>query len=268
MLRYLVWIPLIVVTLFVGSVLAALLFRCSPADIVQALKSGETLFALRLSLLTSLAAVCLALLLGVPTGYVLARRAFPGHTLIDTLLDLPLVMTPLVAGVGLLMLFGRDWLGGPLTELGLSLVFTPWGAVVAQTFIATPIVIRSSKAAFEGVNRRYELAAQTLGLPGHAIFVRVTLPLAWQGLVTGTVLAWARALGEFGATLMIAGATRFKTATLPVSVYLNISSGELELALASAWILLLIGFVLLLAVKLIGRGASGQLLTCDPRPQK
>jgi len=261
MLRHILWIPLIFITLLVCGVLAALLFHVAPAEILQALKSGETLFALRLSLATSAAAVFLSLLLGVPSGYVLARRRFPAKALIDTLLDLPLVMTPLVAGIGLLFLFGRDWLGGYLAELGIRLVFTPLGAVVAQTFIAVPIVIRSSRAAFEGVNRRYELAAQTLGLSGGAIFFRITLPLARQGIVTGTVLAWARALGEFGATLMIAGATRFKTATLPVSVYLNISSGALGLALAGAWLLLLFAFLLLLAVKLLGNGAGGKMLT-------
>jgi molybdate transport system permease protein len=260
MLRRIIWIPLIILTLLVCGVLAALLLHVAPAEIVQALKSAETLFALRLSLATSTAAVCLSLLLGVPSGYVLARRSFPGKAVIDTLLDLPLVMTPLVAGIGLLFLFGRDWLGGSLADLGIRLVFTPLGAVVAQTFIAVPIVIRASRAAFEGVNRRYELAAQTLGLSSLAIFLRITLPLARTGIVTGTVLAWARALGEFGATLMLAGATRFKTATLPVSVYLNISSGELGLALASAWLLLLFAFVLLLVVKALGRGAGGTML--------
>jgi len=260
MLRFLVWVPLVLITLLVVGVLSALFFHVSPSEIVQALQNRETLFALRLSLLTSSAAVCLSLLLGVPSGYVLARRHFPGRAVIDTLLDLPLVMTPLVAGVGLLFLFGRDWLGGYLTELGIRLVFTPLGAIAAQTFIATPIVIRSSRAAFEGVNRRYELAAQTLGLPAQYIFFRITLPLARQGILTGTVLAWARALGEFGATLMIAGATRFKTATLPVSVYLNISSGELGLALAGAWLLLFFGFVLLLTVKVLGKGTNGRLL--------
>lgn len=255
MLRWIVWIPLVCVTLFVCGVLAALLLHVSPGDVWRALGSSETRFALRLSLVTSVSAVMLSLFLGVPTGYVLARRRFPAQAVIDTLLDLPLVMTPLVAGIGILFLFGRDWLGGTLAGLGLRLVFTPLGAVLAQTFIAVPIVIRSSRAAFEGVNRRFELAGQTLGLPAPVIFARITLPLAWQGILTGTILAWARALGEFGATLMVAGATRFKTATLPVSVYLNIGSGELGAAIACAWILLALGFVLLLAIKLLGLSA-------------
>jgi len=260
MVRMLVWLPLGLVTLFVGCVLAALFFHVSFSEITDALQCRETQFALRLSLVTSSAAVILSLVMGIPSGYVLARRLFPGRMLIDTLLDLPLVMTPLVAGVGLLFLFGQEWFGGQLAALGIRLVFTPGGAIAAQTFIAVPIVIRSSRAAFESVNRRYELAGQTLGLSGQAIFFRITLPLAWQGILTGAVLAWARALGEFGATLMIAGATRFKTATLPVSVYLNISSGELGMALACVWILLFFGFVLLLAIKLLGRKVDSRLM--------
>lgn len=259
MKRFLTSIPLIISVLFVCGVLAAILFYLSPAEIVKALRSKETLFALRLSLLTSLAAVAVSLLLGVPSAYILARRSIPFKPLIDTLLDLPLVMTPLVAGIGLLFLFGQDWLGGSLFRLGIHVVFTPLGAVVAQTFICLPIVIRSSKVSFEGVNDRYEMAGLTLGLERWQIFMYITLPLAWQGILTGAMLAWARALGEFGATLMVAGATRFKTATLPVSVYLNISSGELGLALACAWLLLMTGFVLLLIIKMLGGSRKNAL---------
>jgi molybdate transport system permease protein len=248
--------PLILIILFMAGVLGALIFEVSPAEISQAVSSTETLFALRLSLTTSLLAVSASVLLGVPSAYLLARRDFFGKTAVDILLDLPLVMTPLVAGVGLLFLFGERWLGGALADLGLRLIFTPWGAVAAQTFIAAPILTRSCRAAFEAIDRRYELAGRTLGLSPFQVFFLVTLPLARQGLLSGTILAWARALGEFGATLMVAGATRFKTATLPISVYLNISSGELGLALACSWLLLFTGFLLLLALKWIGRGRN------------
>lgn len=254
------FLPLIVMTLFMAAVPAALLFYLSPAEIFHAISSAETLFALRLSLTTSLLAVSASILLGVPAAYLLARRDFFGKATVDALLDLPLVMTPLVAGVGLLFLFGQKWLGGALADLGLRLLFTPWGAVAAQTFIAAPILTRSCRAAFEAVDRRYELAGQTLGLSPFRVFFKVTLPLARQGLLSGTILAWTRALGEFGATLMVAGATRFKTTTLPISVYLNISSGELGLALACSWVLLLTGLILLLSLKWIGRGRNGNLL--------
>ena len=253
------FIPLILILLFMAGVLGALIFQVSPAEISKAFSSAEILFALRLSLTTSLLAVLISILLGVPAAYLLARRDFFGKALVDAILDLPLIMTPLIAGVGLLFLFGQSGLGGPLSKLGLHLVFTPWGAVAAQTFIAAPILTRSCRTAFEAVNPRYELAGQTLGLSPSGAFFLVTLPLARRGFLSGIILAWARALGEFGATLMVAGATRFKTATLPISVYLNISSGELGLALACSWLLLLTGFLLLIALKCIGLGRIGGL---------
>lgn len=256
-------IPLILILLLMAGVLAALMFQVSPSDLYQAVSSAEALFSLRLSLTTSLLAVTASMLLGVPAAYLLARKTFFGKTVVNLLLDLPLVMPPLVAGVGLLFLFGERWLGGALTHLGLRLVFTPWGAAAAQTFIAAPILTRSCRAAFEAVDRRYELAGQTLGLSPLRVFFMVTLPLARHGIVSGTILAWARAMGEFGATLMVAGATQFKTATLPISVYLNISSGELGLALACSWLLLLAGLLLLLILMWMGRGQNHRVSVGD-----
>jgi len=251
------FLPLILILLFMAGVLGALVFQVSPGEISKAISSTETLFALRLTLTTSLMAVSISILVGVPAAYLLARRNFFGKALVDAFLDLPLVMTPLIAGVGLLFLLGQSGLGGPLSKLGLRLVFTLWGAVVAQTFIAAPILTRSCRAAFEAVDPRYELAGQTLGLSPWRTFFLVTMPLARRGFLSGIILAWARALGEFGATLMVAGATRFKTATLPISVYLNISSGELGLALACSWLLLLTGLILLIILKCIGLGREG-----------
>jgi molybdate transport system permease protein len=251
--------PLIVLILFMAGVLAALIFQVSPAELYRAVSSAETLFALRLSLTTSVLAVSASIVLGVPAAFLLARRNFFGKSFVNLLLDLPLVMTPLVAGVGLLFLFGEQWLGKALAGFGLHVLFTPGGAAVAQTFIAAPILTRSSRAAFEAIDHRYELAGQTLGLSPFRVFCLITLPLARQGLLSGTILAWARALGEFGATLMVAGATRFKTATLPISVYLNISSGELGLALACSLLLLATGFLLLLALQWIGRTRSREV---------
>ena len=147
----------------------------------------------------------LALILGVPTGYFLARTTFPGKQILDTFLDLPLVIPPLVAGVGLLFLFGRGMLGGTLEEWGIHILFTPWGAVLAQSFVACPIVMRTSRAAFERSGYRYEWAAATLGLRPSRVFFQVSLPLARQGILAGTILGWTRAMGEFGATLMVAG---------------------------------------------------------------
>ena len=241
--------PLLLVALAVVAVLFALAVQLSLGEFFSALSSKETLFALRLSLMTSLAAVGVALLLGVPSGYVLARCEFAGKTVIETLLDLPLVMPPLVVGVGLLFLLGPELLGGPLAAWGIRLVFSPWGVVVAQAFIATAIITRSSKATFEAVDPGYELAALTLGLGPVSVFGRITLPLARRGLASGAVLAWARCMGEFGATLMVAGATRFRTETLPIAVYLNISSGEVEIALSCALVLMAAAFGLLVILR-------------------
>ncbi len=251
-------LPLLVLFLFTGGVLFALFFHLSPGEIITALASEETRFALRLSLMTSIGSTFLALILGVPTGYFLARTSFPGKAILDTFLDLPLVITPLVAGMGLLFLFGQNMLGSALGEWGIHILFTPWGAVLAQTFVACPIVMKSSRAAFERTGHRYEWAAATLGLRPCQVFFRISLPLARQGILAGTVLGWTRAMGEFGATLMVAGAIRFKTETLPIAVYLNISSGELGTALSCAWVLIATGFVLLLALRWIGH---------SPRPE-
>ena len=243
------FLPLILLALLVLGVVAALFLPLSPAGALRAMTSPETLFALRLSLGTSLAATAAAVILGVPSGYVLARHSFPGKAILDTFLDLPLVMTPLIAGVGLLFLFGKAGFGTVLSGWGVQVLFTPLGAVVAQAFIAAPIVTRSSRAAFESLNRRYEWAGETLGLRPSQVFFQVTLPMARQGILSGTILAWARAVGEFGATLMVAGATRFHTETLPMAVYLNITSGELEVALSAALILLAAGFAMVLLLK-------------------
>jgi molybdate transport system permease protein len=252
-------IPLTILLLLVAGVLIALMFRLSFDELLSALKSPETLFALRLSITTSLAATAIAVILGLPSGYVLARRSFPGKAILDTLLDIPLVMTPLVAGVGLLFLFGNTFLGKDLARIGINIIFSPLGAVVAQAFIAAPIITRNSKASFEQISPMFEKAAQTLGLKPIQVFFKITLPLAKKGILSGIVLAWARAMGEFGATLMVAGATRMKTETLPIAVHLNISSGELGIALACAWMLIATGFILLLILKWIGNGSRSKV---------
>ena len=245
--------PLFLLFMSIAGVLFALIYHLSPSEIAAAFTSEETRFALRLSLLASLSAIGIAALLGIPSGYALARISFHGKAVLDTFLDIPLVMPPLVAGVGLLFLFGHGLLGDALDFIGLRVLFTPLGAALAQAFVATPIVTRTSKAAFQAVNPRYEWAAQTMGLKPLRVFFRITLSLARKGILAGIILGWSRAMGEFGATLMVAGATRNKTETLPISVYLNISSGELGIALSCAFLLLITGFILLLVLKALDR---------------
>ena len=162
-MRYVCLAPVGVLVLLIGGVLAGLLFQLPFSQILSTLASSEIRFALRLTLLTSGAATFIALILGVPAGYFLARQSFKGKVLIDTLIDLPMTMTPLVAGVGLLFLLGNATVRHVLDTLGIELLFSPWGAVLAQVLIAAPIITRTSRSAFAAMDGRYELAAQTLG---------------------------------------------------------------------------------------------------------
>ncbi len=177
-------------------------------------------------------ATLLNLVLGVGVGYALARWRFWGRDLLDALLTLPMVMPPTVLGYYLLVLLGRRGvLGGWLqSTLGVSLIFTWQGAVVAATIVAFPLVFKAARAAFESVEPQYEQAARVLGLGEAAVFLRVTLPLAWRGILAGLLLAFARAAGEFGATLMVAGSIPGKTQTLSIAVYEAVQAGQDELA--------------------------------------
>jgi len=177
-------------------------------------------------------ATLLNLVLGVGVGFVLARRRFPGRELLDALLTLPMVMPPTVLGYYLLVLIGRR---GPIgawlqAHFGIQLIFTWQGAVIAATIVAFPLVFKSARAAFEAVDPQLEQAARVLGLGEAAVFFRVTLPLAWRGILAGVLLAFARATGEFGATLMVAGSIPGKTQTLSVAVYEAVQAGQDDVA--------------------------------------
>lgn len=252
-------VPLAIVLAGVAGVLTALVLRVPPPLLLAAALSEEVGFAVALSLKVSLAALAAALILGVPAAYLLARRPFPAKALINTMLDIPMVMPPLVAGLGLLMLLSRSQLGGPLARAGINLLFSPAGAVVAQTFVCLPVVLRTAQAAFSSLNQGFAQAAATLGAGPWAVLLVVELPLAARSIAAGAVLGWSRAMGEFGATLLVAGATRFKTETLPMAVYLNVATGEIDTAIACALVLLGIAFTLLVGLRLVG-GHGGQAL--------
>ena len=188
--------------------------------------------ALGLSLKVAVWATALDLLFGVAVGYALARWRFPGRELVDSILLLPMVLPPTVLGYYLLVVIGRrGWLGGWLDRtFGINLIFTWQGAVIAAAVVAFPFVCKSARAAFENVDLQYEQAAKVLGLCAAAIFFRITLPLAWRGILAGVLLAFARALGEFGATLMVAGSIPGKTQTLSIAVYEAVQAGQDDLA--------------------------------------
>lgn len=184
--------------------------------------------ALTLSLQVALWSCAITLLLGGGLGLLIARTRFPGRELLDTLLTLPMVLPPTVIGYYLLVVIGRrGWLGSWLDEtFGIQLVFTWQGAVIAAALVTFPLVFKPARAAFESVDTQLEQAARTLGLPEWAVFLRVTLPLAWRGIFAGLLLSFARAMGEFGATLMVAGSLPGKTQTLSVAVYTAVQAGD------------------------------------------
>jgi molybdate transport system permease protein len=212
--------------------------------------------ALWLSLRVSLLATALNALLGIPLAYLLAKRRFWGRTGLDVLVTLPLVLPPTVTGYYLIVLFGRrGWVGGPLYELtGWTIAFTWYAAVLAATIMALPLMVRATRAAIEAVNPDLERAALVLGRSEWQTALEVTLPLARRGIVAGLVLAFARALGEFGATLMLAGNIPGRTATMPLAIYTAVSTGEA--AEAQSLVLLLTALscvVVVLAGRLGGR---------------
>lgn len=207
--------------------------------------------ALLLSLKVALWTMLINLILGVAIGYLIARKKFLGRELLDTILTLPMVLPPTVLGYYLLVLLGSNgWLGQLLKNtLGISLIFTWQGAVVAAVVVTFPLVVNPARAAFESVDKAYEQAARVLGIGELAIFFRVTLPLAWKGILAGLLLAFARALGEFGATLMVAGSIPSKTQTLSIAIYDAVQAGQDSIANTLVIIISLVCIVILLATK-------------------
>lgn len=218
--------------------------------------------ALLLSLKVAGWATAINLVLGIGVGYALARLRFAGRDLLDTLLTLPMVMPPTVLGYYLLALLGRrSWLGGWLHDhLGINLIFTWQGAVIASSIVAFPLVFKPARAAFEAVDGQLEQAARVLGVSEAGIFFRVTLPLAWRGILAGVLLAFARALGEFGATLMVAGSIPGKTQTLSIAVYEAVQAGQDDQA---NLLVLLTSAVCVLALLAAGRLAPGRISRID-----
>ena len=220
--------------------------------------SPDTTDALLLSLRVAALATALNAGLGIPLAYVLARRRFRGRGLVDLVTTLPLILPPTVTGYYLIVLLGRrGWLGGPLYQLtGWSVAFTWYAAVVAATVMALPLLVRTAKAAFESVDRDLERAAYTLGHSELRTAVEVTLPLARNGILAGLVLAFARALGEFGATLMLAGNIPGRTTTVPLAIYTAVQTGEDPTALLLVGILTALSCVVIVVANQLGARAT------------
>jgi molybdate transport system permease protein len=231
----------------------AIFLRVPPGHLFAQLGNPVARDALLVSLKTSAIAEALILLVGTPAAYFLARRRFRGRALAITAIELPLVLPPAVAGIALLATFGRfQLLGGSLHALGLDVGFTQAAVVMAITFVASPFYLRQAIASFEAIDGNLLDAARTLGAPPHRVFFRVAVPLAVGGLGAGAALAFARALGEFGATIMFAGSLRGVTQTLPLAIYAEFDL-NFDVALAMGALLVLVSGTVLLAVKVLPR---------------
>lgn len=228
----------------------------SAGDIVAGLDSPVARDALRLSLETSLTALAVMVLVGTPIAYMLGTRDFPGKSVVVTAFELPLVLPPAVAGLGLLFAFGRrGLLGGELSALGLEIPFTRLAVVLAMTFVASPLYVRQAQSAFAAVDDDLLAAARTLGAGETRTFLRVAVPVAAQGLGAGAALGWARALGEFGATIIFAGSLQGVTQTAPIAIYIGFDSDP-DAAFAVAAVLIAASALVLLSVKLLARGGA------------
>jgi molybdate transport system permease protein len=233
--------------------LAALLLRSLEARAWE--RTGEFGIpeAIGLSLATTLMTALLTILLGTPLAYILARWRFAGQRLLTVLIELPVVLPPAVAGLALLVAFGRRGvLGSALASVGISLPFSTAAVVIAQTFISAPFYIRAAQVAFGGIEREIEEAGRVDGADGWALFWRITLPLAGRGLAAGLTLSWARAMGEFGATILFAGSLQGRTQTMPLLVY-NVLERDINAAIWTGLLLVGVALAALLASHWLSR---------------
>ncbi|HEX2177410.1 MAG TPA: ABC transporter permease [Nocardioidaceae bacterium] len=239
-------VPALVALAFLLLPLVALVVRAPWSTLPRELAKPEVLEALRLSLVTSVCATLVCVVLGVPLAWLLARTQFPGRPVLRALVTVPMVLPPVVGGVALLMLLGRSGLlGGRLDAwFGVSLPFTTAAVVVAQAFVALPFLVIAVEGSLRGADRRYEVAAATLGASRLTVFRRVTLPMVAPGVVAGGVLCFARALGEFGATITFAGSFPGTTTTMPILVYLRLQS-QPSTAIVLSLVLLLVSVLVL-----------------------
>lgn len=236
---------------FLSLPIAALFLRISPGSLLNNLQDPDVLRAIGLSLGTTLVSTAIIVVGGTPLAYAHARRQFRFNRLIDTLIDLPLVLPPAVAGVALLMAFGRRGvLGGFLSDLGIHIAFTPLAVIIAQVFVAAPFFIKSASVGFSNIDPELEQSAALDGATSPQILRFLTIPLSWSALIGGGVMSWARALGEFGATIIFAGNFPGRTQTMPLAIYIGFEL-ELDIALTLSAIQILLSFLALFVAKRI-----------------
>ncbi|PZM88657.1 MAG: molybdate ABC transporter permease subunit [Actinobacteria bacterium] len=243
-------VPALLGLAFLALPLIGLVAHTPWRTVPQRLAAPEMLAALRLSLVTATCATVICVVFGVPLAWLLARTSWPGRRVIRALITVPLVLPPVVGGVALLLVFGRrGLLGAPLYQtFGVTVTFTATGVVLAQVFVAMPFLVLSVEGALRGVDRRLEEAAATLGAGRWTVFRRVTLPLIAPGVAAGAVLCWARALGEFGATITVAGNVPGRTQTMPSAIYLALEQDP-QMAIVLSLVLLAVSIAILVVLR-------------------
>lgn len=232
--------------------LVSLFGHTDPGTLARTASSREILDAVGLSLATATLSTFLAVLIGVPAAYALSQTDFPGKAAVDTVLDAPIVVSPVAMGAALLVFFSTP-LGAAIEGTGLRFVFEVPGIVLAQFTVVVALTVRLMKSTFDGIDRRYEQVGRTLGLSKSAAFFRIVLPMSRDGLVAACILTWARAVGEFGATVTLSGAMRGKTVTLPASIFLSLSTADVAGAVAAICVLVAIAAAALLGLRLATR---------------
>ncbi|MFC1902355.1 ABC transporter permease [Chloroflexota bacterium] len=244
---------LVLLAVFFGGIVVSMVAYTDWDTFVSALFSEEILFAIRLSVTTATVAAVISILVAIPVAYTISRTSFPGKDIVDSLLDLPIVISPIALGAALLVFFNTP-IGAPIDDNVVKFVFAVPGIILAQITVISALAVRLLKSTFDSIDPRYEQVARTLGCSKPEAFLRVTMPLAKDGLIAAGILTWARAVGEFGATVTLAGATALKTETLPAAIFLSLASANVEKAIAVIFVLVIIAVVALLVIrKLIGR---------------
>ena len=242
-------VPSLMLTALFGLPVLALALRAVGSDFFASISAPYALHALKLSLITSLISLAATMVFGTALAYLLARLQFPLKSWFEMLIDLPVVLPPSVAGLALLMAFGRNGLFGPaLSWLGLSIPFTTLAVVIAQTFVAAPLYVRAARIGFAEIDIQLEEAAYVEGANQWQLFREVMFPLAGSSIISGAILCWARALGEFGATILFAGNLEGVTQTMPLAIYLGLER-SLGVAIALAMMLVIVSMVLLLLTR-------------------
>jgi molybdate transport system permease protein len=244
------------VVLIIALIAADIAFT-SPKHFVDALRKPEIQYALQLTLITCTISALLSIWVATPLGYLLSRFTFRGRWLIDTIIDIPVVLPPLVIGLSLLILFHLPIGGTNLEEqlqkqLGLRVTYAPPAVVLAQFAVACAFAVQTMRVTFDQIDARAEQVALTLGASRARTFLQIALPQAWRGIVTGVTIAWARSLGEFGPILVFAGATRMRTEVLSTTVFLELSVGQLEAAVAVSLLMVVAAMAVLGIVRLVG----------------